>query len=170
MFEVDPKCIELIHKNLKANQLNNVEVHNYAVSDSKGTIKIPNLKNPNPSLVINSNNDVNYLEIESISVDEFVAQQGITPKFIKIDVEGAEWQVLCGMKKIIAEKSPNILVEIHVDKLRQSFDTDYKIIIEFLLNAGYAIEEIEHRNANGNPRKVDLDTQLKGNTMVLCTQ
>ena len=40
---------------------------------------------------------------------------GRTIDFIKIDVEGMEMPVLCGLKEVIAEQRPNIFVEVQND-------------------------------------------------------
>lgn len=170
VFEVDPKCLTLIANNLKANSLDNVEVHNYAVSDSKETIKIPQYESPNPGLMINSNSSNNHIEVESMVIDDFLVQNSIDPDFIKIDIEGAEWKALSGMKKTLEHSNAIILVEIHVDILYNHFNTNYKEIIKLLLDYGYRLKEIEHRGTEGNMKIIDIDTQLQGNPMILCTK
>jgi FkbM family methyltransferase len=168
VFEVDPKCLNFIHNNLKLNNLENVQVNNYAVSDTKEIIKIPHYEKPNPFLMINSNLSDNFIEVESVIIDDFLAQYNINPDFIKIDIEGAEWKALNGMKKTLENRNATILVEIHVDNLRDNFNTSYKKIIKLLMNYGYSIHELEHRGSDDYLRIVDLDTELKGNTMILC--
>ena len=170
VFEVDPKCLNLITNNLLANKLSNVQVHNYAVSDSKETIKIPKFEIPNAGLKINSTSSNDYIEIKSLVIDDFLSQNNIDPDFIKIDIEGAEWKALNGMKKTLEHKNVTILVEIHVDDLCNYFDTNYKEIIKLLLNYGYTLKEIEHREADGNFKIIDKNTKLKGNTMILCSK
>lgn len=170
VFEVDPKCLNLISRNLKLNDLDNVLVHNLAISDSNGTVKIPQLENPNPGLTINSISSSNYIEVESVTIDDFLTQKKINPDFIKIDIEGAEWNALKGMKKTLEYKNVTILVEIHVDNLRDNFNTNYKEIIELLIDCGYSLKEIEHRSENDNVTIVDLNTKMQGNTMIICTK
>jgi FkbM family methyltransferase len=50
----------------------------------------------------------------TITVDEFVAQRGIAPDAIKIDVEGAELDVLDGMQQTLRQFRPRVIVEVHV--------------------------------------------------------
>lgn len=170
VFEVDPKCLILINKNTKLNDLDNVFIHNIAVSDSKEIVKIPQLGKPNPGLIINSNFSSNYIEVESVIIDDFLAQNNIKPDFIKIDIEGAEWKALKGMKKTLKYKNVTILVEIHVDNLRNKFNTNYKEIIKLLIECGYSLKQVEHRRKDGNMMIVDFDTELRGNTMILCVK
>lgn len=49
--------------------------------------------------------------IEVTSIDEFVLERGIAKvDFIKLDIEGSEWQALQGAKQTIAEHRPQIAV------------------------------------------------------------
>ena len=44
--------------------------------------------------------------VKSISLDSFFEEEGIPPEIIKIDVEGAEMDVLKGMKTILKNQRP----------------------------------------------------------------
>jgi FkbM family methyltransferase len=55
----------------------------------------------------------NPLKKITLALDDFVLQSNILPDLIKIDVEGAESNVLSGMKYILREIRPEILVELH---------------------------------------------------------
>lgn len=168
VFEVDPKCLKLIEKNVAHNHLQNVKINNLAVSDHQGVETIPVAKNPNPSLVIGTSE--NTMDIPATTIDAYISQHRIAPKFLKIDVEGAEWKVLRGMEKLL-EQPVELLVEIHVSNLAKYFETDYKEIIQYLLDFGYNIERVDaHRNTDSNLTQVDLDTELSGNTMLFCTK
>src|SRR6266487_3113550 len=69
-FEVDQKCIPIINENLKLNELKNVVVSNYAVSDNSDIEKIPISTQPNPGLKISTNTEIaNYNEVKAIKVD-----------------------------------------------------------------------------------------------------
>lgn len=63
------------------------------------------------------------IKVESITIDEL----GIAPDFIKVDVQGAEMQVLEGAKNIIAKHEPIIILE------RPDLDEEVK----YLSNYGY---------------------------------
>jgi FkbM family methyltransferase len=167
-FDVDPKCLNLIEKNLALNNINNVMVANYALSDKNETVKIKKLDSPNPGIVINSHPSNHYIEVESITVDDFLRDHGIVPDFIKIDVEGAEGKVLKGMKEVLKMEHVIILVEIHVKHLTRYFNTDYREIIDLLLKHDFNVENIDHRLNDSSFKKVGSSTILKGNTMLLC--
>lgn len=51
-------------------------------------------------------------EIEVITLDGYFENASQFPNFVKIDVEGFEWNVLQGFQKTIAKARPKIMVEI----------------------------------------------------------
>ncbi|OAB80063.1 FkbM family methyltransferase [Cochleicola gelatinilyticus] len=167
-FEVDPKCIQLINKNIAINSLNSITVHNVGVSDREEIVRIQKLEKPNPGLIINSKSTANFIEISSITIDDFLSQHKLTPNFIKIDVEGAEEKVLRGMENTLKQKHLTLLLEIHVDLLKNHFNTDYRDIIKLLRHHNFKIENIDHRLTKSTYGAVNESSVLKGNTMILC--
>jgi FkbM family methyltransferase len=168
VFEIDPKCYNLIEKNLKLNNISNVKINNYAVSDHNGFEKIPLLENPNAGLKMNSNAK-DYVDVKAIQIDDYVSENNVVPNFIKIDVEGAELKVLNGMKKVLKQNNLKLLVEIHVDNLRKFFDSDYKDILRMIENEGFVMKNIEsHRNSESGFTLITKDSDLTGNTMIFC--
>jgi FkbM family methyltransferase len=53
-------------------------------------------------------------KVEVITVDSFVEERGIKPTFIKIDIEGFEFEALEGMKKTLADSRPMLMVEVQM--------------------------------------------------------
>jgi FkbM family methyltransferase len=103
----------------------NVTVHKKAVSDIDGflTLYVENLSGQNNSLIKDfstlSGNQLNAgvkadifeEKVESLSLDKFVNETKIIPDFVKIDVEGAEDLVLSGMKNILMNHKPTLMLE-----------------------------------------------------------
>ncbi len=54
------------------------------------------------------------LKKSTLSLDDYVRDGGKAPEFVKIDVEGAERQVLEGMRNVLREARPVVFVETHV--------------------------------------------------------
>jgi FkbM family methyltransferase len=50
---------------------------------------------------------------KSVTLDALAATLGVRPAFVKIDVEGAEFGVLQGMERLLADVHPKIMLEIH---------------------------------------------------------
>ena len=172
-FEVDDHCLPLIKKNLELNQLDNVTVNICAASDHIGTEKIPISDTPDAELKIANDPDSGaqqFREVDAITIDEYLKTRAITPDFMKIDVEGAELKVLRGMTETLKLPGLILLVEIHVDNLKDHFDTDYRDVLRLLIENGFSLEEItSHRiEEQSNLRSIDLTSKLKSNPMLLC--
>lgn len=76
-------------------------------------------------------------EYEGVPLDELVSENIIKkPNFVKIDVEGAELSVLKGMRMIISENRPKILVDLHYKEAKQE-------VKDFFNEYNYSFEEIE---------------------------
>ena len=53
----------------------------------------------------------------TITVDAYCQKQSVAPTFVKLDVEGAEAEVLEGMKSTLQPYGPQLLIEIHPAQL-----------------------------------------------------
>lgn len=82
--------------------------------------------------------------IQCVALDQVL--KGFSPTFIKMDVEGAEYQALTGAKNIIAESRPTMVISLYHD-LRDiwelplfinSWDLRYKFYIRAYGNGGNA--------------------------------
>lgn len=58
------------------------------------------------------------LEVEAAPLDDLVADHGLAPGFVKVDVEGAEHIVLAGAGEVLREHRPVLLVEVSDPLLR----------------------------------------------------
>ncbi|WP_022683294.1 FkbM family methyltransferase [Sphingobium bisphenolivorans] len=50
--------------------------------------------------------------VETVTLDQFIASRGISPSFIKIDIEGAELLALGGMKHCLSHVRPKLMIEV----------------------------------------------------------
>ena len=56
------------------------------------------------------------IAIPAIALDDFVASGGRVPQLVKIDVEGGEYEVLCGGTELFTKHRPIIVVEVHHER------------------------------------------------------
>jgi len=108
-FEPDLENFRLLCKNISANQCNNVETFNWAVSDKTGETQLFFCEeNRGDHRIYKSDKGRRKIGIHATSLDDFFKN---SPRvdIIKIDVQGAERLVLCGMKKII-ENNPRLSI------------------------------------------------------------
>jgi FkbM family methyltransferase len=82
------------------------------------------------------------IKVDVVTIDELVARRGLRPPaLMKIDVEGAELDVLRGMAETLKAYHPNILYEID-DPTPQGAERKSQQIVEFLAGAGFDIVEL----------------------------
>ena len=86
----------------------------------------------------------NIEEVKVITLDSYIA--GLPNinniSLIKIDVEGFEKSVIDGSLNVIKQYKPLLLLEIYDGHLIK-FNSSAKKMIEFVLQLGYEIKEIE---------------------------
>jgi FkbM family methyltransferase len=122
-IEAHPSNFEMLNSNIKLNQLNNVIPLNYAVYSKETKVKLylpsgesgftkyntimPNWINTREKFVEVNANTLDYLlQLNEIRQEEV--------NWIKIDVEGAEFEVLKGATNVLSKsKDIAILMELH---------------------------------------------------------
>jgi FkbM family methyltransferase len=122
-IEAHPGNYEMLNRNIKLNGLTNVTTLNYAVYSKESKIKLflPGEKSNhtiyNTLISSRATNEEKFVEVNANTLDSLLQQGGISHaevNWIKIDVEGAEFEVLKGAHDIMSN-SNNItfLIEIH---------------------------------------------------------
>ena len=81
----------------------------------------------------------NLTRIETVSIDQLIARGLDPPDIIKIDVEGHEFEVLKGARKLLLAKKPLLSLELHPGLLQQR-GASALAIAEYLEKAGYAFQ------------------------------
>jgi FkbM family methyltransferase len=113
-FEANPFLLPRLKRDLDANGATNVKVINKAVWSKSGEL-LPfycdDSYYASASSLINRQQSTTEVFVETITIDDFCAEQRITPDLIKIDVEGAEYNVLQGAKYILEKYQPVVILE-----------------------------------------------------------
>ena len=76
--------------------------------------------------------------IESVKIDDLIKKYSLNPNFIKIDVEGAEYEVLQGAKNTLKSYKPLIMLEKHPTMIPKNISLN--TIDNFLNETGYKKE------------------------------
>jgi FkbM family methyltransferase len=125
--EAHPYNFGILQHNLKLNKLTNVSALNSAVYSKKANLKLylpdedlgytmhHSVMTHYLSTKYNNEIERKYIEVEADTLDNLLKSSGITTvNWIKIDVEGAEYEVLKGAREILSTNKPiSILVEVH---------------------------------------------------------
>ncbi|WP_138506400.1 FkbM family methyltransferase [Nostoc sp. PA-18-2419] len=77
-----------------------------------------------------------HMQVANIRLDDYWHDIDLPIQLIKIDVEGAELEVLRGAEKLLKEWKPNLLIEVHGFAL-PNFGTSVEEFRDFLTSLGY---------------------------------
>jgi FkbM family methyltransferase len=148
-IEADPDNFEMLNRNIKLNKLTNVIPLNYAVYSKETKLKLylpveeSGFTIYNTIMVNRTASEGKFIEVNANTLDNLLLQQqnGISHpsiNWIKIDVEGAEFEVLKGATNILS-KSKDIALLIEVHNLHGGTNL-YRQIVEFLNVYNFKIE------------------------------
>jgi len=140
-FEPLPENFELLQKNIRLNGLERVEASQLAVFSKTGRMNITmadERHNSGESSLVHQVGS-EQIQVEATTVDAFCEIKGIRPDFVKVDVEGAEYDVLMGAADTIRDSRPKLLIELH------HFDGNVESnrVPNLLTQWGYGLEWIE---------------------------
>ena len=113
-FEPLPQNVKLLRENVAINRLANVEIIERAASDRTGEALIRMSDNLAMASLVWHQRDSLAIEvaIRTVAIDELVQEGRLSaPKFVKLDVEGAEGVALLGMRNILIGAKPILFVE-----------------------------------------------------------
>ena len=141
-FEPMPQNFLRLEQNIRINNVKNIAPLNVAVSDKKRTIKFSNSEDTFANTYINTNEE-NFVEVKAISLDQFTLEKSVLPPhFIKIDVEGAEIDVLIGAERLIKEHGPMIHLSTH-DVHLKGVDEKCKL---WMYDNGYGMKKLSSKD------------------------
>jgi len=117
-FEPDRKELDILQRNCRLNKAQNVTPFCVALTDRPGFVR------PEPGA--GEGMDVSEEKSDGASIpaetgDGMIAsQRAPAPNVVKVDVEGAEWHVLAGMRRALADaRCRFVLIEVHPEQLRR---------------------------------------------------
>lgn len=111
-IEPDPENVKTLKKNVELNELKNVEIIEKALYKEPGR-KIKFVQNGIMSRIVTDKNaNPDYIEVETVTLDDIVNQRAIRKSILKMDIEGAEKFALLSAESTM--KTVNYLeAEIH---------------------------------------------------------
>ncbi|MEQ8384392.1 MAG: FkbM family methyltransferase [Coleofasciculus sp. A1-SPW-01] len=139
-FEPVPANLKLLRRNVALSGVQQqVKIVPKAVSNSSEpfvTFYLP----PEEVAVTASlcSNPVTYktIQLSNVRLDDYWSNLDLPVQFIKIDVEGAELEVLRGAENLLKQWHPTLLIEVHGFAL-PNFGSNVNELRNFLKNIGY---------------------------------
>ncbi len=115
-FEPDPRALAVLQSNLAGHS--NAHVHNLAVGNCTGRSLFALEQTSEVSHLVGPSTEpgMELQEVEVTTIDNFVADRNLHVTGIKIDVEGADLDVIEGGLKTLGSQSPLVLTETKPDE------------------------------------------------------
>ena len=145
-IEPSPINFEFLKKNLEKQKMDNFICYNIAAGEKEGQVKFCLDSRANKCFIITGKEQLppNYeiINVPIRTIDKIVTDEKLEKiDFIKIDVEGYEWQAIQGAIESIKNFKPTIQIEIHFPKIGLTKTLE---IFKFFENQKYEI--IYHSN------------------------
>lgn len=117
-FEPMPQNFKGLEYNILINKINNAKLINCALSNKDSILQFSNNKNTVANTYISGSPIFDQLtsiiRLKATSLDNLLLRKEVAlPNFMKIDVEGAEYDVLDGAGGIISQSKPFINLSTH---------------------------------------------------------
>lgn len=133
-FEPHPRIRKILESNVVKR---GAKVYPFALSDENAEVKLF-LSDEVGSHSLSLETD-DYVTVKAMPLDSIITGK---VDVIKIDVEGAEIKVLKGMKNLLKNHKPDLIIEVEEEHLRRFGDTSASLIA-FLDSLGYNYQKIQ---------------------------
>jgi FkbM family methyltransferase len=152
-FEPSPETFDAVRRNVELNSdlASRISLVSYAVSDRTGSDQLLTFNGSYMSGLARtapadcSNLTHSSSSVDSVTIDDFVAQGNLAPTFIKMDIEGAEEFAFQGARALIRTIRPKILVEVHHLSARSAIHSMFEEMNYSTIQVGEQISSSEPR-------------------------
>ncbi len=128
-FEPVESNYDFLKKHIKMNNLKNIIRFKKAAADTEGILKFARGNSVGGKLSLKGD-----MEVSAVKLSRLIKEKIIQfPDLIKMDIEGAEYQVLKDLEPFLKSQKPVIFLSTHGDDIREAClnlmkSLDYKII------------------------------------------
>ena len=144
VFAVEPEQenVELLKKNILANDLQNIEVIPKAISMHNEKVKFQISKMSGDHTIVTDENSTNTIEMDAIGIDEYFTDVLSKINFVIFTIEGAELKALKGMTETLRQsKELTLMTEFYPEKIRSLGDSPEEFI-KLLVEHGFEIFDL----------------------------
>ena len=148
-FEPTPFTRNVLTEVVRLNSCSEVaEIRGEAVSAQSGKTTFFDTGDTisNANSLVKTARSRNEIEVSLISVDEFVSERNLTVDCLKIDVEGAELDVLRGAKNTFLEMRPAARLGLHpqfIEQNGQNLEEIWEVLNDYRLKVVYDEKECQ---------------------------
>ena len=148
-IEADPLNFSCLESNLERLQVKNVAPVHAAVWREAGTLRFTPEGNMGSAVTSVGPRSEGAIEVPAMTLAQIARDAGLTRvDHVKMDIEGAEYEVLRSSEAFIARFRPDFVIEVHKDE-RGVIDTG--AVGRFFEKAGYAVRAIQQSETEWFP-------------------
>jgi FkbM family methyltransferase len=141
-FEPSRRNRAILETNVRLNRLTNVVVHPEALGRAADRAVLSYLSERDTGTATVRPVDATAQEsVDVVALDAMLPKDRVT--LVKLDLEGGEYNALCGMRRLIATHHPAVIVEV-TDSFLKSAGGSAVDLYRFLMDQGYRAFLIEH--------------------------
>lgn len=141
-FEPDPDNFDILRKNVEVNGYKNVILEQKAVSNQRGIVRLflGKERSAHHTLSKNDYSSDESVPVEAIRLDDYFKEESID--FIKLDVEGGEYNALNGMLSLLKRSSRLKMVVEMVPVFLEEMSISSEHFLSFLHKHGFDVTYI----------------------------
>lgn len=133
-FEADPEVATRLREHVARNGFSQITVEEKAVWSEQGVVSFERIDprdSPDRGLGhVVGGGAKNSIQVQAVSLDGYCGA-ATAPDFLKCDVEGAEVEVFRGAQRLLKEKRPGIICEMHSE-------ANLRMLLEEFSRSGYS--------------------------------
>ena len=148
-FEPLPSNVQYLREHVRLNGLANVTIVQSAVAERQGRSRFTRTASTYTGHLANDGD----IQVDQVGIDQLIAADSVpAPDLMKIDVEGAEEEVLAGASHALRTRKPIVLLSTHTQAAQAR-------CCEILQNCGYATSAINGRSVENSDEIVAIPSQ-----------
>ena len=140
-IEASPLNFKKLEKNVEINNIKNIELFNFAIGSSNDVRELGISKESVCCRLYENDLDMEIMKVQGKTLNDLIREKQIKKiDFIKIDCEGAEYEIFESLDDANFEKIKLLAMEIHYLNGKNPFE-----LIDLLKRKGFLVEISEHR-------------------------
>lgn len=142
-FEPAPATAAVLDRTIGYNRLRSVvSVRRTALAGRRGEVELFETGDEcsNANSLVRTDRTRGSVRATATTLDDLVHDEGLTVAVVKMDIEGAELEVIEGASALLSDQRPALAIEVHPVELRAAARRPEEVF-DLLVGHGYALAE-----------------------------
>lgn len=155
-FEPDPTNYDLLRRNVELNGYKNIVLVQKATSNQNGSLRLYLCADNKAMHRVYASQycEDDFVEIEAVKLDDYFAGRDEQIDFVKIDIEGAEYAAIEGMRSLLGKNERLKLVTEYTPVAIKEFGIDPPEYLRLLADCGFGFSLIDEEHDRLTPMDV----------------